>query len=266
MNYKSFIATMAALTLVWGCSSSDDDNGKPTFNNQTVPSTFQASPNPHWAVDMTDTQEPPQWTAPDPAMYENKMIVLLRLQEELVPFSTDADLMAVFVDDECRALSQRSGTASKVYFVFNIHSRNTYVTEKYKICYYSGGLKQLFVLEGEDTFRNEMNVGFDTEFAPALINGSTKYPVKTAFTVNLSSIDSTEIEKSEGDRVAVFVGDECRGVGNPEAPFTVFGYKQNEQGEVYYYSQNQGGIFTATQPITLAGDTLTYKLEYEIEQ
>lgn len=258
---------MAALTLVWGCSSSDDDNGgKPTFNNQTVPSTFQASPNPHWAVDMTDTQEPPQWTAPDPALYENKMIVLLRLQEELVPFSTDADRMAVFVDDECRALSQRTGTSSKVYFVFNIHGSNTFSTEKYKICYYSGGLKQLFVLEGEDTFRNEMNVGFDTEFAPALINGSTKYPVKTAFTVNLSSLDGTEIEKSEGDRVAVFVGDECRGIGKPEAPFTVFGYKKGERGKVLYYSQNQGGIFTATQAITLAGDTLTYKLEYEIEQ
>ena len=97
MKYKVWLLMAAVFTLAWSCVSSDDDNDE---NGLTGTSMFQASQQPLWQVDMNDSQQRPQWTAPDPSQYENKMIVMVRLQEGLVPFSTDDDLMAVLVDNK----------------------------------------------------------------------------------------------------------------------------------------------------------------------
>jgi hypothetical protein len=108
----NILTLAAALTLAWGCSTSDE----PTDNNVVGTGAtdsdvvFVKADVPTWDVDMRGTEEPPQWTPPTPSLYENKMIVMLRLQDELVRYSTDDDVMAVFVGDECRALSHRSGS------------------------------------------------------------------------------------------------------------------------------------------------------------
>ena len=255
MKYKILMIAMAALTL-WGCSSSDDEG-----NEGGGAATFQASSRPNWMVDMFDDQEAPQWTSPDPAMYENKMIVLMRLQEELVPYSTDDDQLAVFVGDECRAFSRRSGTDQEVYFVINLHGNNTNVSEFFTMKYYSGGLHQLFTVSGMERFLNEVNVGLDREFAPMLMNGSTKYPVKTKVTLNPTNPDKLESMVSENDRVAVFVSDECRGVGKLGEAFTVFSFSNEEKGQLRYYNQKQEGIFTVIQPIALKGEDITCAIQ-----
>ena len=261
MKYSFYIIAMAVLTLVWGCSSNDDDG----IDRSHVAKFDESAYQPFWWVDMTADQQAPQWTSPDPAQYENKMIILLRLQEELVPYSTDDDLMAVFVGDECRALSRRSGTDSEVYFVLNVHGKNSYATEQFVIYYYSGGYKQLFSLEGENTFRNEMNVGIETEYVPDLMSGSTKYPVKTELCVTPIPIKNQELEESEFDLVGVFVGDECRGVGKPNETFHVYSYKKGEKGTLCYYNMKQGGVFTCPDPIDLSGDQLFIGMDIELQ-
>ena len=248
---------MAALTL-WGCSSSDDEG-----NEGGGAATFQTSSRPNWMVDMFDNQEAPQWTSPDPAMYENKMIVLMRLQDELVPYSTDDDQLAVFVGDECRAFSRRSGTDQEVYFVINVHGNNTNVSELFTMKYYSGGLHQVFTVSGMERFLNEVNVGLDREFAPMLMNGSTKYPVKTTMTIYPVAYSSDASINEEDDMVAVFVGDECRGVGKPDQPFTAFSYNAKEEAHICYYSYRKRGIYTSQETIQLPGGEIFYGLYYK---
>ena len=253
-NHKFFhpILLAAALTLGWGCSSSDDDGQGHAF--------VSTNQQPNWQVDMSDNQPYPQWTAPDPAQFDSKMIVMLRLQEELVPFSTDDDLMAVFVGDECRALSTRDGNDQKVFFVLNLHGHSNTSSEHFTLHYYSGGLKQLFTLSGNNKFLNEQNVGVESDFSPQLMDGSTKYSIKTKLTVALSNSGNLP-PVSEHDRVAVFVGEDCRGVGIPGTPFTVFSNQTDEQGQVYYYNATQGGIYTAAKTVSLTGEQQSFIFE-----
>ncbi len=261
---KTAIKTMAltaVLTLAWGCSSShDDEKDVPASSGNT---TFQAfNKIPEWEVDQRADQQRPQWTPPDPSRYENKMIVMLRLQDELVPFSTDDDLVAVMEGDECHALSTRSGNDDKVFFVINVHGNSTVDANDYRLCYYSGGLKQLFELQTpENTFLNERNLGIDSDFSPTLTDGSTKYPVKTTVTVHPGLIDNLAID-TEYDLVGVFVNGECRGVGYPSQSFTVFSYASGEQAELRYFSWMEQGIYTSNSKLTLTGEPQTIIFEF----
>jgi len=243
----------AALTLVWGCSSGDDekDSNLATDNSSTKSAaTFEAAEAPQWSVNMYSNQAQPQWLSPDPTLYEDKMIAVLRLQEELVPFSTDDDLMAVFVGDECRALSHRSGNGEAIYYVLNIYGNSAADPEQFALCYYSGGLKQEFWRRGENGFLNEMNVGTESDFVLDLMTGTTKYERQTVFVVTPKVKEGVTID-ADADRVGVFVNGECRGVGKPGRVFNVFHRQDETQAELRYYSRSKGGIFTQTAPLTL---------------
>jgi hypothetical protein len=199
---------------------------------------------------MYSDQAKPQWQSPTPALYENKMIVMLRLQDELVPFSTDDDQMAVFVGDECRALSQRSGEGEVIYFVLNIYGNTSTDPEDFALCYYSGGLRQAFWRRGENGFLDELNIGTDNDFVLDLMTGTTKYARQTVFIVKPKSKEGITVD-NDADLVGVFVGGECRGKGKPGKPFNVFHQQEGEQAQLRYYSSSKGGIFTQTAPLKL---------------
>jgi len=224
--------------------SSDDEN---TNGNGA---TFKSAQAPQWEVDMHSDQEQPQWTPPTPRLYENKMIMMIRLQEELVPYSTDDDLMAVFINDDCCALSQRSGNGEAVYFVLNTYGNSTTDPEQFAICYYSGGLHQEFWLRGENMFLDEKNLGTESDFILNFLSGTTKYARQTVFVVTPVMKEGITIDK-ESDLVGVFVGDECRGKGRPGETFVAFHQKEGEQAQLRYYNRSKGGIFTRTEPVTL---------------
>lgn len=256
----SYLFTFLLFYLSCGCSSSDEDKdnggGTPAAN-----ATFSASEMPEWHVDLSGNEQKPQWTAPDPSQYESKMIFLLRLQKELVPFSTDDDVMGVFVDDQCRALSQRSGNEQKVFFVLNVHGNNTATPENYQLRYYSGGLKRLFVLSGQNTLLNERSIGIDSDFSPMLTAGQTKFSVMTELTVDFVASDDHPVYAEE-DLVGVFVNGECRGVGKPGDPFLVFSNSTDEQGELRYYSIFEGGVFTSSSKVLLSGGSQTIPFNF----
>ena len=224
--------------------SSDDEN---TNGNGA---TFKSAQAPQWEVDMHSDQEQPQWTPPTPRLYENKMILMIRLQEELVPYSTDDDLMAVFIGDECRAISQRSGNDAVIYFVLNTYGNSTSEPEQFAVCYYSGGLHQEFWLRGENIFLDETNVGTESDIVLNFLSGTTKYARQTVFVINPVMKEGVTIDK-ETDLVGVFVKGECRGKGRPGKSFNVFHQPDETQAELRYYSSSKGGIYTRIEPIIL---------------
>ena len=204
---------------------------------------------------MHDDQAAPQWTPPTPSLYENKMIVMVRLQDELAAYSTADDLMAVFVGDECRALSTRGSGGEKVYFVLNIYGNATSSPEYFTICYYSSGLQQLFRLSGYDQFSSELNWGTGGDFVPDLMQGATKYAQRTILTINAAT--GTDIPTdAASDLVAVFVGGKCRGTGRPGEPFTVY-HQSGERAQLRYYSAGSNGYYIQQATVPLAGDAQT---------
>ena len=241
---KSAIKIMflaAVLTFVWGCSSDDES----TSANYT----FAAQERPTWSVDLTGNDDAPAWTAPDPSLFESSMFIMVKLQDELAAYSTDGDLMAVFIGDECRTVPaiRNVDKAGGVYFVLKIRGNSTERDVNFALRYYCAQLRRVFTLQGTEKFATERTYGFDEDFVPPLLLGSTKYPVQQTLTVQLLS--TTPFTPGESDIVAVFAGSECRGVGVAGQPFTVFRTTDGETLDVRYYSAKQAGVYTLKQKV-----------------
>lgn len=254
MKIDKIIVLIAALTFM-GCSSDDDE--------QSRAYTFVNVAPPKWSVDFKGNNSSPSWLAPDPTKYESSMFIMVQLEDALVPYSTDADLMTVLINGECRAVPavRNVDENNNISFVLKIRGNSNDRNVLFSLCYYCAALNQIFSLEGYQSFATEITYGFDEDFVPSLLKGCPKYPVQNTLTVNLPA--KAPFTAADGDCVAVFVGNECRGVGTVEKPFTVFRTAENETLQLRYYSAQKGGVFTLTQAVTLAAQeeqtiTLTF--------
>ena len=241
MKEIKIIMLTAVLTMAWACSSDSDD----TPANYA----FEQAAMPMWSVDLTGSDNAPAWTAPDPSLFESSMFIMVKLQDELATYSTDGDLMAVFIGDECRTVPaiRNVDKAGGVYFVLKIRGNSTERDVNFALRYYCAQLRRVFTLQGTEKFATERTYGFDEDFVPPLLLGCTKYPVQQTLTVQLPS--TTPFTPDEGDIVAVFAGGECRGVGVAGQPFTVFRTTDGETLDVRYYSAKLAGVYTLKQKV-----------------
>ena len=245
------IMLMAALTLVGGCSSDSDDKES---------STFVASETPNWKVDWTGNEAPPSWSAPDPSLFETSMIVMVKLQEELMPYCTDADVMAVFINGECRAISKPDGDEKGIYFINHVHGNNEDRYVEFTLSYYCASLRQMFTLSGDGTYQAWKNLGTETDLIVPLLKGSKKYPVQTLLTVGFPVEKPFEV--SPNDLIAAFVGNECRGVCKPGEILTVYSSQTGETIQLRYYSAQKQGIYTSPENITASGESKNVMMEF----
>lgn len=241
MKEIKIIMLTAVLTMAWACSSDSDD----TPTNYT----FEQAAMPMWSVDLTGSDNAPAWTAPDPSLFESSMFIMVKLQDELAAYSTDGDLMAVFIGDECRTVPAIRNVDKNggIYFVLKIRGNSTERDVNFALRYYCAQLRRVFTLQGTEKFATERTYGFDEDFVPPLLLGCTKYPVQQTLTVQLPS--TTPFIPGESDIVAVFAGSECRGVGVAGQPFTVFRTTDGETLDVRYYSAKQVGVYTLKQKV-----------------
>ena len=246
MKTAKIMMLMAAM-IIWGCSSDKDENNSGKYS-------FYAGDHPTWNVDMTYNDPYPSWTAPDPALFESSMFIMVKLQDELVPYSNDDDLMTVFINGECRAKPaiRNVDQNGNIYFVLKIRGNGNDRDVLFSLIYYSGGLHHLFTLNGTETFATEITYGYDEDFVPPLILGNSKYPVQNSLTVNIP--DNSPFMVSEGDCVGVFVGNECRGTGIAGEPITVFRKSADEPINLRYYSTIQGGVYIMKQSFNMDED------------
>lgn len=253
MKLIRIVMLTTALMMVWGCSSNDDDPIIPTPPADVpVNSTLTPAEKPAWKVDLAGNDAPPTWEKPDPAKYESSMFVLVKLQDELVPYSTSSDLMSVFIGDECRTLPCGPDTLNEadIYFLLKVDGGNIDRDVVFELRYYCASLRQTFVLAGKETFAAEYDYGFmEEDFVPPLLKGCKKYPVQNDLMVSLPQ--EKPFTPSEDDLVAVFVGDECRGVGSIGKKFTVFRTSSTETLQLRYYSAQQEGVYTFTQSVEM---------------
>lgn len=247
---------MASLTLAWGCSSdSSDENGSSRATFSPVASA------PDWHVDLTWHDTAPDWQDPSSTQFECSMNLLVELGHQLVPFSSPGDQMAMFINGECRGVSYRNVTDDgTVVFLLHVKGTSEESSQPMQIRYYSAGASQLFINDEVPTFtpNNLMEEAFQLVFDPQTT--STKYPELTELTVYLPA--ELPFNVSEDDRLAVFVGNECRGVmvdGGELYPGwkgDVYGLQQGEKAQLRYYSAEKGGVYVFSEEVTLNGNLL----------
>ena len=251
---------MAALTLMWGCTSDGDtdiDQNKATFTSvQTAP---------EWSVDFHSNDPQPSWTAIDNSEFEGSMVIVAKLQPELVPFSTDNDRMAAFVNGVCHTVSPRNidpYSGENIYFVLNVYGTpSSEGSNEFQLSYYSGGLHQVFSLTQKDkVFLNEFTIGADQDFIPMLLYGTTKYPIINHIALRIP--DNPPFTVSDDDIVAAFVGNECRGVGKYNRVIAVYRYNDDEQVYLRYYSSEKKGVYTSPNTIKPTGAYTDYIINF----
>lgn len=263
---------LAALTLVWGCGSDDDDTIEdPTPVNPVNPKYVESSIDaaPTWQLDWYSDETTPDWESqqPNPKDFETWSIVVVKLDEALAPYASADDMMAVFINNEMRAFARCAtredgsfvNDAGEVFFILKIlGNEDSENNVGFALKYYSSQLHQTFTRMGYETFEAEKTYGISEDFMPSMTSGSSKYPVQMELTLRFANLTQSDFVCNENDIVAVFVGDECRGVSHADAvnPWSnhtlyVYGRKENEVATVCYYSYEKQSIITFTDRITL---------------
>ena len=209
---------------------------------------------PQWKVDWSGNEARPDWQEPDASAYANFAVMIVTIEEALQPYVSQDDLLAIFVGDELRGLASPlvmgDGTMDATRFLLKGYSNENagdqvVVTMKY----YNAKLKQIFSLSESMTLDEDSDLGIYDDFIPPFTQGCEKYPVTT--TVDLASaLAEAGITPAEGDMVAIFVGDECRGVAqfstldSPLSTLTVYLREEGEEVTLKYYDATGNRIFT----------------------
>ena len=236
MNYKKLFSTVllsAALTL-----------------QAAAYTVTLADEAPQWQVDWSGNEARPDWQEPDASAYASFAVMIVTIEEALQPYVSQDDLLAIFVGDELRGLAsplvKGDGTVDATRFLLKGYSNESagdqvVVTMKY----YNAQLKQLFSLSESMTLDEDSNVGIYEDFIPPFTLGSPKYPVTTTVDV-ASMLAEAGITPADGDIVAVFVGDECRGVGEwpLDGDLTAFLREEGETVTLKYYDATNNRIVT----------------------
>ena len=259
MKTVKILMTVAVLATAWGCSTdTDEQTGTENGLANTMPPsagyTFERADRPAWGVDLTGNDAAPDWGNFNMSLYENSMYVLVTLQDELAAHSTEADRMAVFIGGERRTQLAVPNfyDDGAVRYVLRIYGNSTDRNVRFTLQYYSVALKQLFSIGTEEKFVPEFTYGNIKDFVPPLLKGCKKFPVQNQLTVSLPG--QPPFTPDNNDLVAVFVGDECRGVGVAGKPFNVFRTSETEKLSLRYYSVQQAGIYTMAQTVTAETD------------
>lgn len=244
---KTYLALVLLASLLLGACSSDDDSNGAAYTETTQ------SEAPDWQIDWSYNQERPDWTEPDGTRYENWTILMVQIEESLLPYVSEGDMMALFVNGELRALAGPvvnvgTGQTENGKFLMKAYGNETgSETVNMTLQYYSQTLKHVFTLSDDISMNSDMTTGIEDDFIPEFTLGPAKYPVvKTLNVENL--LAKVGITPTAGDMAAAFVGDECRGVGNisssGETLLVIYGRMAGESVTLKYYDAAKGRVFT----------------------
>lgn len=244
-----FIMLLASLTL--GACRSDDDGDDNVVQGYTVTTVTDA---PEWTIDWGDSQSRPDWQEPVIGQYENFCIMLLKIEDALVPYTSSKDMMALFVNNEIRGLATPTVSmgadndeAERPSFLLKAYGNETNNQQMTAtLCYYCDRLKQVFKRTGTIIYQTDEVYGIDSDFIPHFTYGSAKYPV-VMFLDMTNLLLKANLQPAPGDLFAAFVGDECRGVSQASTgslSLTIYGREEGENVTVKYYQAATGKVYS----------------------
>ena len=233
------LMTVLLAGLLLGACSSDDDSSNATYTES------EQSEAPVWQMDWSNNQERPTWTeSVFLGPYENWTILKVQIEETLLPYASEGDLMALFVNGELRGLAGPAipvGTeqSGKGKFLLKAWGNETGTeTVNMSLQYYSQTLKHVFTLSDNISLNSDETLGINEDYVPPFTLGSAKYPVvKTVQAETL--LTKAGLTPASGNRVGAFVGDECRGQATLSATgstsLVVYGRSEGEAITLKYY-------------------------------
>jgi hypothetical protein len=238
--------------MMWGCSSDSDDNGQGNH------SSFVPSASPTWAMDWSSDATAPDWKEPDVTRFECSMTMLVSLQQSLAAYSTDRDVMAVFVDGDCRGVSYRNKLANgRVEYLLLVKGTSEETGHAMELRYYCDSLHHMNVLTALRPFEPSNLMDEKYHIHLGVENGSGKYPVSTQVTLMLPQ--TLPFTVNPNDKLAVFVDGECRGIGASGGDLydgwrvMVYSRQAGETAQIRYYSAAKGGTYTILKTFSLSG-------------
>lgn len=135
MMLKKSILTIAALAfMAWGCSSDNDSTPEPQ------------PPTPETPTEITEgTDVRPAWQAPNYDLYEQTMIVLVQLQDALIPYASSQDLLCATIGGEVRAVTTPHEADGAYLFPLTIAGNDAGVAVG--LSYYCDRLHRIFTID-----------------------------------------------------------------------------------------------------------------------
>ena len=246
-----FSTAVLLSSFILGACSNDDE---PSYEGYTVTTVSQP---PSWQIDWHGNEARPEWKDPSIQNYENWSIIKVQIEEELRPYTSSDDLMALFVADECRGVqgpalilgSEEKNTTTYLLKAWGNESDGDQLRVTLK--YYNAQLKQVFARTASITYLVGKDFGVGTDFIPQFTFGSSKYPSVQTFVIT-ELLAKASIKPAAGDRYAAFVGDECRSIVREEDDnvLTIFGRSEGENVTIKYYQAATGNIYTFPDVVT----------------
>ncbi|MBR1447709.1 MAG: hypothetical protein IJ588_03050 [Prevotella sp.] len=241
---------LASLTL--GACSSDDDEPS-GYSVETV------SEAPVWQVDYSGNESRPDWQEPNAGDFENWTVMLVQLEDELKPYASKDDMMAFFVYDDLRGLAtpavnvQEGEPDVTRYLMKAFGNENGQAELEVTLRYYCSRLKQVFARTSHIRYNVGEVYGIDEPLVPQFTLGSSKYPVMTNLIITAADLQAIDVPFADGDLLAAFVGDECRGTCQLDHlttyPMTlpVLGREEHEGYTLKYYQAASRRIYTLSK-------------------
>ncbi len=210
----SMLMIAASLTMLWGCSSSDDDDTKSTDQGGSSPThSVKVGEAPNWTFDTNtippgDIQGKPDWDEVNFYDYEDNMTAIVFVSENFGITVMPDDRMAAIVDGEVREVCTPTlyniPDVEESLYCFMLYIPFGSEDDSVEIQYYNAKANQTYV--AKDAFSvKDYTIGDDELFLYTLRPMSAYYlvvPPNQPFT------------PSPDDELAMFMGDECCGVGS----------------------------------------------------
>lgn len=254
MNKTKLMLVLLA-SLILGACSSDDDSSNAGYSATNV------SEAPEWQIDWSNDQELPDWTEPDfSSIYENWTILKVQIEEELQPYVSEDDMMALFINDELRGLESPavivgSNESSNTKYLLKVWGNETgSETVNMTLQYYNKTLKHIFTLSDNISLDSDVSIGIDEDYIPEFTLGPAKYPVVKSVEAEtvLSKVGITPVA---GNRVGAFVGTECRGMVTlspfGSTPLILYGRTAGESVTLKYYDAASGVLYTLADAVKM---------------
>lgn len=254
MNKTKLMLVLLASLVLGACSSNDDDDSKNAGYTETA-----LSEVPVWQIDWRNDQARPDWSEPDGSLYENWTILKVQIEEALLPFVSEDDMMALFVNGELRGLASPAvivgtGTGTGKFLMKAYGNETGQETLHMTLQYYCETLKHIFTLSDDINLDSDETTGIEEAFTPNFTFGSTKYPVVKIVSVE-GLLAKVGITPAEAGMVGAFVGEECRGtVALSESGSTsliIYGRIAGESVMLKYYDAAKGVLYTIADAVKI---------------
>ena len=238
-------AVLLASFILGACSN--DDEPKP--DGFSVVTSVEA---PSWQIDWQADDERPDWQNPDIQTYENWSIMKVQIEDELRPYTSTDDRLALFVAGECRGVQGPAivvggqETNTTTYLLKAWGNENNGEELNITLRYYSARLRHVFSFTTTITFLAAQDIGVGEDFVPRFTLGSSKYPIVMHFDA-APLLSKASVTPAAGDIIAAFVGSECRGAArltDGNEPLTIYGRAEGETVTVRYHQASSGRIYT----------------------